>query len=237
MNNKELVAEYLKKYHLEKEFACIDPGELKIQVYKKGEYLFHVGDEVKYLFVILEGTCRITNSSKSGKEMLLDYLRGVDLTGEMEIAAGIRYYHNISAVTQSVILLVPANATLDKLMDYPPFLRMVSRALADKLMRGGGRQVRSSLYDARSRVAKYLYQTMLSKESTTFVISCRETALGIGISDRHLNRIFKELEEMKLISRHRNKIRILDEDALKQVESEMEILELGQGMDPQKCLL
>lgn len=222
---EEKIREYLKRLNMAEVFACLDEKDmagLSIVNYKKGEYLFHAGDKVEAIFFLAKGKCRVSNSTSEGKEIAIDFdIPSGRLIGEMELASGIDFFHSVSAAVDSDVLRIPLEVAEKKLMKDAEFLRYVCRQLAWELTESGKERVRVSLYDARERVARYLYGWAARTGERRFTISCRRAALECAISERHLNRIFHSMEEEGIIERYRNNVHILDMELLQSRITEM----------------
>lgn len=57
---EEKIREYLKRLNMTEVFACLDEKDmagLSFVNYKKGEYLFHAGDEIEAVFFLLKASC------------------------------------------------------------------------------------------------------------------------------------------------------------------------------------
>lgn len=222
MNKEDLIQNYLKKLNMTQEFSCLDAQDILVENYHKGEYLFHAGDPVNAIYFLAEGKCQISNGTSEGKEISIDNdIPQGRFIGEMEIAAGIDYFHSVSVAENSVIFRIPLPIVEKKMKNHPPFLRAIIRQLGWELTQSGKERVRVGLFDAKRRVAKYLYQTSARLQNPAFTISCKQTALECSVSERHLNRVFHSMEEEGVISRNRNRIRILDMEALHSMETEV----------------
>lgn len=221
----EKIKEYLKLLNMMDVFACFDEKDMagiSLLSYKKGEYLFHAGDKVEAIFFLAKGKCRISNGTSEGKEIAIDFdIPNGRFIGEMELAAGIDFLHSVSASEESAVLRIPIETAERKLMQDTAFLRYICRQLAWELTESGRERVRVGLYDAKERVARYLYGWAMRTGEECFTVSCRQTALECAISERHLNRVFHGLEEEGIIERYRNKIRILDMERLQSRITEM----------------
>ena len=108
---EEKIREYLKRLNMTEVFACLDEKDmagLSFVNYKKGEYLFHAGDEIEAVFFLLKGKCRISNSTSEGKEIAIDFdIPSGRMIGEMELASGIDFFHSVAAASDSIVLRIP----------------------------------------------------------------------------------------------------------------------------------
>lgn len=214
MKKSENIREYLEYLDMMGVFQCLnekDMAGMTLGIYKKGEYLFHAGDQKDAIYFLAKGKCRVSNGTSEGKEIAIDFdIPEGRFIGEMELATGIDFFHTVTVAEESVILRIPLEIVEKKLMKDVTFLRYICRQLGWELTESGRERVRVGLFDAKERVARYLYGRVVRTGEYNFTISCRQTALECSISERHLNRVLHMLEEEGAISRYRNKIRILD---------------------------
>lgn len=215
MKKEDIIRTYLKELDAEEEFACLEPNDITIEHYRKGDYLFHAGDEVEAIYFLAEGKCRIINGTVGGKEIYIDDdIPGGRWIGEMEMAADIDFFHSVDMAEDSVVLRIPIHVAEKKLMRHAPFLRTICRQLAWELTQSGHERVRVGLLDAKVRVAQCLYERAIRTHQLAFTISCKQTALECCVSVRHLNRIFHAMEDAGVIIRNRNRISIQNMEML-----------------------
>lgn len=213
--------EYLKQWNLEKEFAGIPIEELVLKKYSDGEPLYYAGQDVEYVYLLVEGRCRLFGLSREGKEVLVNFKEALGLFGDMEIFLGIEFQLSMSAWGEAVVLKIPHKLMERKLMYQTDFLRFAAKELADKMCTDSAHQIQTILKGGRARAAHRLWLQMQAEGRHTFPFSCRETAMDAGISQRQLTRVLVEWEEQGIIKRDGRKIRIVNLEKLKNLSGDV----------------
>lgn len=74
-------------------------GILREAAYRRGQYLFHMGDRADRLYFLQKGVVKISVLSRSGKERILEVFRPGDTFGELFLMSGARRIYTAQAVT------------------------------------------------------------------------------------------------------------------------------------------
>lgn len=223
MDYREEIQSCINACGFRTEFSCIDTAKLRLVHLKKGEYIFYSKEKLQYLYVLVKGRAKITPASKEGKLAVIDYIEPKSVLGDMEAALGNAdsCLHDVQAIEDTLMIAIPYKLVEMELMYHVPFLRLMCRQLGEKLETASKKHFRKALYLAKNILSKALVTQAEEREGAFFPFSCRETALSIGISERHLRRILNELEEGGLVEKQGRKIRILNMNALKNMETEI----------------
>lgn len=212
--------EYLKYWNLEKAFMEIQDKEIILKNYHDGEVLFHAGQNVDYVYLLVEGRCRLYGISKEGKEVLVNYKEAPEIFGEMEVLINVDFKLSLSAAGEAVILKVSRKIVERKLLHQVEFLHWISTGMAKKMWLDSSKQIQVLLNDSKKRVAFLICQKSLSERKMCFMFSGKDTAMDAGISERQLRRVLGEWEKAGIIERKGRKLQILDFDALEQINTE-----------------
>ena len=124
--------------------------------FRRGETLFHEGDDGDALYVIVDGSVAIVVTSESGKRAVLTTLREQDVLGEIALLDGGPRSATAEAVEDTTTLVLARKAFLRAIQDHPP--------MVEQLFRGFGRKVRRLteqasdfvFLDTKGRIAKVL---------------------------------------------------------------------------------
>lgn len=212
--------EYLEIWNLTSAFEGVPMEELLLRTYKDGEPLFFAGQEVRHAYLLVEGRCRLFSVSKEGREVLVNYKEPPGLFGDMEILVNLEFKLSMAAVGSAVVLKIPRKVMERRLLYKVEFLRFLAVEMAEKMHLDSASQIQVILRDGKSRVARLLWLKAQSEGKKVFSFSCMETARDAGISERQLSRVLNEWEEAGIIKREGRKLRILDMDFLKKLETD-----------------
>lgn len=223
LDYRDEMMSYIRECGLEEELSCVDVTELRLIHLKKGEYIFHAKEKLQFLYILVEGRAKIIPSSKEGKLAMIDYVEPKAITGDLEAAIGNAhpYLHDAQVLEDTLLIGIPYKLLETKLMFHVPFLRLMCRQVGEKLELASKKHYRKALYRAKNIVSKALVTQSKELKDTAFPFSCKETALSVGISERHLRRILNELEEEGLVEKLGRRIRILDIELLKNMETDI----------------
>ena len=105
---------------------------------KAGETIIRQGDDGDYYYIIKNGKCKVTRSSKTNTELTLATLSNGDAFGEEALLSEAKRNANIIMLTDGVLMRL-AKEDFNALLKEP-MLSWVTRAEADILVAGGDAQ-------------------------------------------------------------------------------------------------
>lgn len=85
-----------------------------------GEYLFHQGEPVLALFVVLDGDVHLIRHQKDGGAIVLQRAGPGELLAEASLFSG-QYHCDAVAITNATLRSIPKRQLLDRLRDEPDF--------------------------------------------------------------------------------------------------------------------
>jgi CRP-like cAMP-binding protein len=181
----------------------------------KGSFIVHVDDPGPSLFFLIEGEAKATLMSEQGKEIVLAYLAQGDFFGELALLTGEDRSANVVALSDSVVVSLPAEDFHRQIRENAGFAAAILRELAVRLRSATTKIGELALYDVTQRVTKTL-QSMSSAEEKDgrqiWVISKRPThqelAAVVGTSREMITRALRALEDEGLIVNEGRRIEI-----------------------------
>jgi len=190
--------------------------------YHQGEIIFFDGDEVDYLYIVVEGKVKISKFTSSGKEKIIHILEEGDIINEISLD---RRKSSITAeMLEAGELILISIADLLRIMEENFTLTLqLFNSLSLKL-RQSYRQLRNlGLKKTGPRIASRLWK--LARDygeknrqgiKIDLNLSQRELALMIGASRETVSRFLKELERENVIKVGNTQITILDIERLRE---------------------
>jgi len=205
-------------------FSNLDDDELmKIrklcvtQHYEKDRLILVEEDIGKTLFLIQKGRFKVSRMSDDGREVILAIQGPGGFFGELSLIDGKTRSASVTAIEDSEALLLHRGEFLALLEDYPQIAVSLLKELAGRI-RKSDTQIKSlSLQDAMGRVASTLI--MLAEDSGRIrhgqviiqkIPLQQDMANMAGTSRETISRVFRYLEDEKLIHRDGRKIIIPD---------------------------
>jgi CRP/FNR family transcriptional regulator len=200
-------------------------GRQRIQ--HTGSHLFRVGDPFQSLYVVRSGSIKTYLTSEDGEEQILGFHQPGDIVGFDAIARG-RHPCSAAALETSSVCTLSFHR-LTKLCQASP--QLLSR-LVEMMSRETLRLTDSLLLGRRSaeqRVATFLLvqaerQAERGYSPTALTLSMSRTDIGkyLGLTVETVSRILTRFQDLGLLAKERNQIRINGLDELRQVTGEID---------------
>ena len=149
--------------------------------------------EQSFLFFLVEGQVQCTHYHMNGKLVVVALLNPFTAIGDLEILSEERMNTNV-ITSQMTTMLGIAKATVQRFgMDDPRFLHFLIDQLREKLYETNSLQ-RGRALSAKSQLALYILAHSATHEGNTVTLPDKETLASLlGTTQRHLNRVIKEL--------------------------------------------
>lgn len=185
--------------------------------YEKDRLILIEEESGSSMFVIQKGRVKVTRMSDDGREVILSILESGDFFGEMSLLDGKARSASVTAIEDSEVLLLRRGDFLKLLEDYPQIAISLLKELAGRIRRSDTQIKSLSLQDAMGRVASTII--MLAEDHGRInhgqlVISNiplqQDLANMAGTSRETISRVFKYLEDERLIHRSSRRLTIPD---------------------------
>lgn len=186
--------------------------EHRVLKLKRGEYLYHSGDEVKNLFLIDKGLVGLVALTSKGGEHLLRLYKTGQFFGHRALFAEEHYHGSSQALENSEIIAIP-RFCIERLLDmYPKFSKIFLRLLSQELRIAEQQRVIISESDVEARVASaLLYIKQVDSERNW---TRKEIADFCGSTGPTVIKVILKFGQQGLIHFQGRKIEILKKDQL-----------------------
>ncbi len=196
-------------------------GSSRIVQVKKGIDLFLEGEACRGMYLLLDGSIKIYRAAASGREQILAIEAPGAIIAELPLLDGEAYPASCAALEDSRLLLLPREAFEEMLRRKPELalgvLRVVGRRLRHLVMLVD----ELSLLEVPQRLAKYLLALSERRgPSFTLSLSNQEIANRLGTVREIVSRNLHRLEQQGAIAIEGRRIRITDENALRDLIDE-----------------
>ena len=180
--------------------------------YPKDSIILYEEDPGTALYCILSGRVKVSRCSEDGKEVILDLLHPGDFFGEMALLDGLRRSATVTALEDTVLLLLERENFLRQLSRKPEMAQAIIQVLCRRLRRADDRIASLALLDVYGRVARILLQ--LGEEHGTRCPegvklrspSQQSLADMVGASRETVSRILNDLHRKGFIRLSRGEI-------------------------------
>src|SRR4030067_1490978 len=199
------------------------------QIGKKG-VLFSDGEEAKGFYVILSGKVKLYKISSEGKEQILHVVSDPDAFAEAALFVEGSYPAFAEALTDSRVLFIPKRDFIQLIEKNPRLSINMIVSLSHYLRRFASLIEELSLKEVSSRIAKYLIDLSLksakegkSPKEVELDLSKTQLASKLGTISETLSRTLAKMKNRKIIDVKKNRILILDREALEDLSSGLKL--------------
>lgn len=197
---------------------------------KKKEILFSDGEEARGFYVTLSGRLKLFKVSPEGKEQILHIVSAPDAFAEAALFLEGTYPAFAEAMTDCQLLYFPKRDFIQLIEKNPQLSINMIVTVSHYLKRFASLIEELSLKEVSSRIAKYLVDLSMkaSKEGKSpkeveLDLSKTQLALKLGTISETLSRTLAKMKAKRIIDVKRNKIIILNREALEELASGLKV--------------
>ena len=197
---------------------------------EKKEVLFSDGEETRGFYVILSGRVKLFKVSPEGKEQILHIVSAPDAFAEAALFLEGNYPAFAEAMTDCQLLYFPKRDFVQLIEKNPQLSINMIVTLSHYLKRFASLIEELSLKEVSSRIAKYIIDLSMksSKEGKSpkeveLDLSKTQLALKLGTISETLSRTLAKMKAKKIIDVKKNKIIILNREALEELASGLKV--------------
>ncbi len=196
----------------------------------KNGILFAEGEEAKGFYVLLSGKVKLYKVSPEGKEQILHVVFPPDAFAEAALFLEGTYPAFAQALVDSQLLFFPKKDFVHLIERNPQLSINMIVSLSHFLKKFASLIEELSLREVSSRIAKYLIDLSLKawkegKGSREVELDLSKTQLAskLGTISETLSRTLAKMKTKKIIDVKKNRILILDREALEELASGMKL--------------
>lgn len=170
----------------------------------RNRYVFHSGDPVPGLYLVVEGLVKISRVSSSGAEKVIHIAAGGDFLAEVPVLLAHACDTTAQAATDVELVLIPRPAAMDFLRESPPVPWQLLGGMARK-MHGLLLDIELNFKAGHERVVDFLLAHALDSSardehlSVALPIKKTDLASRLGLTPQHFSRILQDLRKKGLI--------------------------------------
>jgi len=187
--------------------------------FEAGQVIYLEGEPAEYVYILEHGWVKATRMTHEGREQGLHFLRPVEFFGDTAVFTGTTYPATTTALEVSDVWMIPSEALLSTLKQFPDLALAVIHILSDRILNYIDLVEDLSLRSVEARLASTLLRNaeiiedqliVLRREWTTF----DEMAVRLGTVRDVLSRALKTLELEGYIQVDKQKIVIINPEEL-----------------------
>ena len=209
----------IKEEELEKLLSCL---AFKMVTYEAEEYLFHAGDEVGHIGIVLEGCIEIIKENIAGERHIIAFLEASHMFGESIVCTSKRIAPvSTKAREKTTVILIPYKHVIENCSNgcsfHTQLIHNMLRVLGDKNEMLNIKMELLLLKGMREKLATYLLKEAQRSGKLAFNITPNREALAefLNVSRPSMCRELARMKEDNLIDFYKNSFKLLDIEALK----------------------
>lgn len=201
-----LPAEFLMIF--EKELRERIEAEGRVQSFAEGEVIQDMGQYIKSIPIIIEGSIKITREDNEGHELFLYYIKKRE-TCAMSLSCCMQDHKSKIRATgeeNGRLVALPARLVDDWMMKYVTWKNFVLQTYFNRFeeMLNTIDSIAFRLMD--ERLVEYLTEKKQIRNTSELLITHQEIAQDLNSSREAVSRLLKKLEQMGKLTLHRNRI-------------------------------
>ena len=189
--------------------------------------IYFEGDPGEHLYLVAMGKVKLLRHTASGRDVLLDILRGGEYFGSLAILGGRGYTESAVAQTDCCILQI-SSSNFEKILNrYPDVSLKVLRAVGQRLEESQEIVKQLSVYSADQRIAAALIRlaTKMGEQKEHGMLiqlpfSRQDLAAMTGTTVETVSRVMSRFAEQGLVTTGRKWVEINDIRGLEQIAKE-----------------
>jgi CRP/FNR family transcriptional regulator len=179
-----------------------------LHVYDAEEYILHVGDQMTFIPIILEGSIKVVRENNDGEELLLYYIEGGD-TCAMTLQCCMRKTKSevkALAIESSTVLMIPIEFMEIWMEKYASWRAFILQSYHARMMELLETIDAMAFMKLDERLLKYLSDQAKITGSLELSLTHQQIAEDLNSSRVVISRLLKQLEVKGGIQLFRNKI-------------------------------
>ncbi len=203
----------------------IQGEKYKITHYKKGEQIARQGSPCKHLYLLITGEVTTEMVTENGGLFTIETIKAVNpLAPAFLFAEKNTFPVNVITLTDSTVLTITKETVVNLFQKDARFLQSFITYNSDKTQFITNKLQTVTFRTIRGKLANYLLELLMeyhtiSPTLNTFYTDRNQTELAklFGVSRPALARILSEFQQEGIIKSERNKVTILNKNALREL--------------------
>ncbi|MCI9264600.1 MAG: cyclic nucleotide-binding domain-containing protein [Oscillospiraceae bacterium] len=218
---REMVLELIRRHGLMEYLDERHVSHIQVKRMKKGTILIRQGEEVPFLYLLLEGKTSVYQVRRNGKQILLNTCEEGSMLGEVELLCRRPAMDFVELTSDGLMLAIPMDYCRAELLKDPPFVLRAAHMLAENLYKVEVNTAINLSLELEDKVASYILSV---EREGVFELDLKTLPATFGTTYRHLMRVLKKFREAGYIEAKDGKYRIVDRRSMMEREYEAYIL-------------
>lgn len=204
--------------HLEEEQMDEIMHAARSVMYKKGEMIYHAGDESDSLYIVSRGKIKIYRLSESGREQLMRILTPGEFKGELALFKEATHESYAEAMIGTNVCVIKRQDLQELLLKYPTISLKILSEFSHRLDHSEKQTTRFATEKVETRIALFLAELLeedVQSSEIKLPMTQKDLASYLGTTPETISRKLSDLVQQGYIKQKpHKKIEILDLDGL-----------------------
>lgn len=210
LNNFSLIEKYIQESNIKTVIPSNLIENLVLVEFKKSEYICMQGETLSYIFFLAKGSVKVYYILNNGKESILEVTHSNQMLGELELVLDIPAAASVKCLETTHCLALSVSYK-DILMNDPDFLRKMCERTASVIKKSNNNNAINLYYSLKSRVVSYI---LAFENDGRFSCDLKILSEVLGVSYRHLLRVFSYLISINVLKKEDDHYVIIDRSVL-----------------------
>lgn len=192
--------------------------KFSVKEYKKGKFILKQDEVYDSFYILVEGFVDIYVMSEAGKKYSLTIYKKGNYIGEHEIFEQKPFSCFVEAISDIKILELNRNDFLKWINLDRNLNEYITKTLCSQFYKLSKKVGKDTLYTLKQKICLYLIDNLIStnnKEILEISIEKEKLSEQMGVTQRSINRVLKNLKEQNIIDIHNSYITVKDLNSLK----------------------
>ncbi len=173
------------------------------------------------MFIILDGSVKVSLFSENGREVILDIIEKGGFFGEMSIIDKMPRSANIITTDKTTTIMIKRNDFMNLLMQYPNMSINILKELVGRLRKADDVINSLSIHDVLGRISRFITKIFISNEVplvtgavVDFSFTHKDIAARVGTTRESVTRALNKMLEKHILSLEDKKLTIYNTNKL-----------------------
>ena len=204
------------------EWAPFDALDQQEQVYLAGDDIVRAGDEIRHVFIVMEGWAIRYRLLEDGRRQIVNFMLPGDVF-DLQSLADLKADHSLTAITECQMLVIESNVFVDMLQRSASLASAFwwsavqeESILREQIVRIGRRSARERIGHLLLELQRrFVGATGMDVERLTVPLTRADIADALGLTPVHVSRTMSAMRRADLITEGRGgEITIVDRTKL-----------------------
>ncbi|GAB2700440.1 response regulator [Mucilaginibacter koreensis] len=192
----------------------------KVRQVKKKQVIYYDGDQPSGIYLVLSGSIKTIKMAEDGRELMTGSYKTDDYFGVTALLTEENYTETAEAIEDSTICLLPKEAILKLINQYPEVGNQFIKTLSNNIREKEQQLLELAYHSVRKRLAQTLLRlSRAADDPMIFKASREELASMAGIATETVSRTLSDFKSEKLIEKKGSLLQILNLERLAKMKN------------------